>query len=305
MRATLLFTVSLTLALAAPSFAQLIETSASIPESDTTIIAGSQSVPVVIGQSTPVTNRVVRPVTPSFDSLISAPIEYDENGVAKAQYFKEEDLSPAQREAFQQELARVRAYQGQNYTDQGSNAERYSAEALSANQGQFTANRTEIDLYEPNFQSPNQQIQSAASSNSFEHRVAKGDTLYNLSKKYNVSVGAIQDSNSLSDNTLSLGQVLLIPSSDNFAQNDQILSPIFVSAPQRDGVVTRRIVQPTATLNRPVNNYAVLKKDTLYSIAKRACVSINDLAVKNNISDPADIQLGQMLTLPDGHCLQN
>ncbi|APY08900.1 N-acetylmuramidase [Winogradskyella sp. J14-2] len=43
------------------------------------------------------------------------------------------------------------------------------------------------------------------------HIVAKGDTLYSLSKRYNTTVDAIKSMNSLSSNTLAIGQELKIP----------------------------------------------------------------------------------------------
>ncbi|WP_138433030.1 glucosaminidase domain-containing protein [Winogradskyella algicola] len=43
------------------------------------------------------------------------------------------------------------------------------------------------------------------------HIVAKGDTLYSLSKRYNTTVDAIKSMNRLSSNTLAIGQELKIP----------------------------------------------------------------------------------------------
>ncbi len=43
------------------------------------------------------------------------------------------------------------------------------------------------------------------------HLVSKGDTLYNLSKRYGTSVAAIQSANGLSDSTIILGTSLNIP----------------------------------------------------------------------------------------------
>ncbi len=45
---------------------------------------------------------------------------------------------------------------------------------------------------------------------SSEYEVAKGDTLYSISKKYNISVEELKKKNNISDNTLSIGQVLKI-----------------------------------------------------------------------------------------------
>jgi len=44
-----------------------------------------------------------------------------------------------------------------------------------------------------------------------EHIVAPGDTLYNISRRYNVSVEVLKSINHLSDNTISIGQSLVIP----------------------------------------------------------------------------------------------
>ena len=42
------------------------------------------------------------------------------------------------------------------------------------------------------------------------HEVVKGDTLYSISKKYNLTIEDLKKKNSLSDNSLSLGQSLII-----------------------------------------------------------------------------------------------
>lgn len=48
------------------------------------------------------------------------------------------------------------------------------------------------------------------SSESNHHIVAKGDTLYSISKKYNISIDELKKNNNLSDNSLSIGQSILI-----------------------------------------------------------------------------------------------
>ncbi|MEP1230347.1 MAG: LysM peptidoglycan-binding domain-containing protein [Litorimonas sp.] len=326
MRKTLLLTASCVFAVATPSFAQISYSP-----------ANTLSEPVVVGTSTAVTNRVVQPVTPSFDNLISAPIEYDENGIAKAQYFKASDLTPEQNKAFNDEVRRVRDYQSYNGTyssvpnytyTQGTSSGAVLNAPTSApvneaiTYGEFaptapatlpnsTSSAYEIELYAPttspsNVTIVNQATPSQSFSTAQQHVVAKGDTLYNLSKRYNVTVGQIQDENGLSNTNLSLGQSLRIPSnaSNTSAVLDAgIAKPIFVSAPVRDGAVTRRIVKPVPTISRSQINYAVLKGDTLFSIAKRSCVSVNDLAAQNGITDPSSLSLGQKLSMPQGHCL--
>jgi flagellum-specific peptidoglycan hydrolase FlgJ len=43
------------------------------------------------------------------------------------------------------------------------------------------------------------------------HKVEKGDTLYSLSKKYNISVNALREANQLEAETIFLGQEIIIP----------------------------------------------------------------------------------------------
>ena len=44
----------------------------------------------------------------------------------------------------------------------------------------------------------------------FKHKVLKGDTLYSLSKKYNISIKDLLKINKLKDRTLIIGQLLII-----------------------------------------------------------------------------------------------
>jgi len=45
-----------------------------------------------------------------------------------------------------------------------------------------------------------------------EHTVAKGDTLYSISRKYGLSVSELQKLNNLKDNTISIGETLKVKS---------------------------------------------------------------------------------------------
>lgn len=42
------------------------------------------------------------------------------------------------------------------------------------------------------------------------HEVSKGDTLYSISKRYNISIDDLKKKNNISDNSISIGQMLLI-----------------------------------------------------------------------------------------------
>ena len=42
------------------------------------------------------------------------------------------------------------------------------------------------------------------------HKVSQGDTLYNISKRYSMTVDELKSLNNLADNTLSIGQILKV-----------------------------------------------------------------------------------------------
>ena len=96
------------------------------------------------------------------------------------------------------------------------------------------------------------------------YQVQAGDTLYSIARKYNISVNELKNLNNLIDNTLSIGQILEVPSG---------LSPY--------------------------NSYIVDKGDTLYSIAKKFDTSVNKLKELNNLSSNM-LSIGQKLLIPIG-----
>ena len=144
------------------------------------------------------------------------------------------------------------------------------------------------------YESPATTFQNTAATS---HYVVKGDTLYNIAKRNGVSVSALKTANGLTGNTISLGQSLSIPGS------------------QRSVNVQTTVTQPYTSSSRPTlvrnieplpsrDNYAVLPEDTLYSIARRACVSVTDISAINGNLDPQTLQPGQRLILPGGHCMR-
>lgn len=95
-----------------------------------------------------------------------------------------------------------------------------------------------------------------------EYIVKKGDTLYSISKKYNISTDELKKINNLISNTLSIGQVLKLKYMDT---------------------------------DNPI--YIVKKNDTLFSIAKNNNVSVEELVQVNNLINP-NLKIGQELYIP-------
>lgn len=248
-------------------------------------------------------NVVVEPVAPTVQDIINAPVEYDENGVVKAQYFKADDLSEAEYQALLEEADRIRAYQAANGTetvivDVPQSTTTYDA---PSSYGYESTGTYQVELY-------SSEPAKSAPATAKIHTVAKGDTLYNISKRYDAKIADIKSENGLNSNALSIGQQIRIPGVVSSSLNTTIVQPIFASTPTRDGVVTRRIVQNAPMIVKPVINsgtqvYAVLPKDTLYSISRRTCVGVKDLIATNGITNPNALTPGQRLNLPAGHCL--
>jgi len=118
---------------------------------------------------------------------------------------------------------------------------------------------------------------SVAMVNSTTYTVQPGDTLFRISQKFNVSVSELVTLNQLSNKNLILvGQVLQIPTGS-------------VSPPPATG--------PPPTSN---NTYTVQAGDTLYRIARRLGIPVNDIVIANNITNPSLIYPGTVLTLPTG-----
>jgi|SRR5690554_981130 len=56
----------------------------------------------------------------------------------------------------------------------------------------------------------NTEVSSSSNNNVLAHKVTQGDTLYSLSVKYNTTINELKRLNNLSDNTISIGQVLRV-----------------------------------------------------------------------------------------------
>lgn len=100
--------------------------------------------------------------------------------------------------------------------------------------------------------------------------VKKGDTLWDIARKYGMSVNELKELNNLSTNLLQIGQTLKIKQAENKEEQEQ---------------------------TKPLNTYTVVKGDNLYSIANKYNTSVDELKKINNLSTNI-IQIGQVLKIP-------
>jgi len=107
------------------------------------------------------------------------------------------------------------------------------------------------------------------------YTVKAGDNLWNISRKYGVSVEVIIDVNNLRDkDLLSLGQKLEIPAIGGGVSN------------------SKQKQEPT------IITYTVVKGDTLWSISRRYDVKMNTIISTNNLKEISRLSIGQKLKLP-------
>lgn len=113
------------------------------------------------------------------------------------------------------------------------------------------------------------------------YTVRKGDTLYDIARRFNTTVGIISRYNGIIDpDRIEAGRILRIP-----------VSEIPHSRPEKCV---------------PFREYIVKKGDTLKDIALKHNISIQKLAAFNRLSDPSQIKEDQVLRIPleTGICRQ-
>ncbi len=149
------------------------------------------------------------------------------------------------------------------------------------------------------------------------YTVKKGDFLYSIATKYNTTVDELKRINNLTSNTLSIGQVLKLPS-DKASDEEQEENTISYTVQKGDSLYSiARKYDTTIDRIKELNNlttnllsigqvlliptdtnlettYTVQKGDSLYSIAKKYDTTVDRLKQLNNLSSNL-LSIGQIL----------
>lgn len=112
------------------------------------------------------------------------------------------------------------------------------------------------------------------------YTVAKGDSLYQIAKKYNTTVDELKKLNNLSSNNLTIGMKLKIPVSSSTTNNEET---------------------PSST---KTYTYQVKKGDTLYQIAKNNNTTVDAIKKLNNLSSNT-LTIGSIIKLPSSNTSSN
>lgn len=101
----------------------------------------------------------------------------------------------------------------------------------------------------------------SASAEDIRYQVQRGDTLYSLSKRFDVSVENLRSSNHLASDSLHVDDYLIIPGQAS------------------------------------THSYVVERGDTLYSISRRFGIPLNDLLSLNNLNTGTILKEGDIISL--------
>jgi LysM repeat protein len=130
----------------------------------------------------------------------------------------------------------------------------------------------------------------AAHAEQIVHVVQPGENLFRIGLKYGVSWTAIMEANGLTSTTIYVGQRLIIP----------IGNPApAVETPPAASPAPASPTPDSAPQSAPGGGaYIVQRGDTLFKIALRYNLTVQQLAIANNIANPSLIYAGQTLTIP-------
>lgn len=161
---------------------------------------------------------------------------------------------------------------------------------------------------------------SGSGDNYFLYTVRSGDSLYAIARKYNVSVDEIKKLNNLTNNTLSIGQVLKISGTTNNENINTNINYVVVSGDSLYSIARKynttvdeikrlnnlinnnlsigQVLKiPSTTNNNNYINYIVVSGDSLYAIARKYNTTVDEIKKLNNLTSNT-LSIGQNLKIP-------
>ncbi len=151
-----------------------------------------------------------------------------------------------------------------------------------------------------------------------KHTVAKGETLFSISKKHKISVDEIKEWNKLTSNDLSLGQDLIISKINNSEQLTHKVASgetLYGIAKKHDVSVAQikewnklqseslnlgqtLTIKPSKAVVKTETVHSVTSGETLYSISQDYSMSVKDLIKINKLESNA-LSIGQQLIVTE------
>ncbi|TET07205.1 MAG: LysM peptidoglycan-binding domain-containing protein [Candidatus Atribacteria bacterium] len=126
------------------------------------------------------------------------------------------------------------------------------------------------------------------------HIVKKGETLWSIAQKYNLSVNLILATNNIANSELiSIGQEMSIPSHKNAVVETNIFNQAVID--KKNNNINNNVSQPE---NAEPIVYTVKAGDNLWDISRKYGVSVEVIIDINNFKDKDFLSLGQKLEIP-------
>ena len=123
------------------------------------------------------------------------------------------------------------------------------------------------------------------------YTVGKGDNLWNLAKKNNLTVSELARANNLSTGaTLQPGKKLIIPGKVGAVAKD--------AGPAGKSATPEKAAANAARANGDAVKHTVQPGESLGIIARKYQVTTGELAAANSITDPSKVRAGQQLIIP-------
>lgn len=132
------------------------------------------------------------------------------------------------------------------------------------------------------------------------HVVQQGETLYSISKIYQVSVSQLQEWNSLQDTRIGVGDVLRVAPYQGLTSNNETSKPESIEISEVSPLdPPSPEIAKTGLKAEPVDRsvtYTVRSGDTLYGLSQRFNVTVQGLRSLNNLTSD-QLFIGQVLVL--------
>ncbi len=150
------------------------------------------------------------------------------------------------------------------------------------------------------------------------YRVQSGDTLWGIARKFGITVDELKKANNLTNNGLSIGQLLYIPREETKEVETKVytvksgdtlygiarkynlsvdeLKKLNNLTSNNLSIGQKLIV--SSSLSDQENTYTVMKGDTLYGIANKFGVSVDAIKKLNNLTSNT-LSIGKVLRIPD------
>lgn len=114
--------------------------------------------------------------------------------------------------------------------------------------------------------------------------VRRGDSWWSLSRRFNVPVDVLMSVNNRRTNTLSIGESVMVPRSDQAG---------VAAASSMESSIT-----PARARAQQRANYVVQRGDTLWGLSRKYGVAVSSLVQANGLNQQSTLRIGQRLYIP-------